>query len=1022
MKDILKHNFENPDAFYRPAPFWSWNSDMNGDEIERQIGDFKSHGFGGAFAHPRLGMICEYLSDDYFRAMERALQSSKENGLKLYLYDENTWPSGLAGGLVPEADSETMGALAKYRICDTSELDFSGDVIFAAEYGSGYELSKNLTDTAPGEWKKYCEKVMVVYEAFPFRSDWNGGFSYTDLTNKKTIELFLKITHEEYYKRFAEDFGTVIPAIFSDEADIYSEGLNTVPYTPNIIKRFKELNGYSLEKNISAVFRNVKADFLDFPAEKIRHDYYYTLHELWIESFVKPISEWCDDHGIAWTGHDVEHQWPQAHMGRISPSVQTTYEFRQWPGLDLLLCDHLRDYPSEFDKIEMAEVRSSANQFAKKRTICEAYGAGGYHSTLDDYKRIGDYLFVNGINFLIPHLSLFSYMGSRKRDCPQSFDRRQPWWDEYTEFNDYFGRASYILSQGKAVQRILLLNPSTTGYLIPAEEAEGFVDHQTSPDCIKNPDMSDFLSVFDMLCREMWDFDIGDEYSVERNAKITGGRLTVGEQTYDTVVVSRDMKNIRLPVAELLIEFMKAGGTVVSTGDAGEYISGSVGCVQTGLLRSSWQTVNGADGLEAFLNIRFEKYIVSDRPWQKGVASIRRVMDDGRVCLFLVNHSMGDFECSVRVRGTCASEWNLFDGSSKGIECVKRGEYITFAVKLARCQSILIMVNDENPIPAALPAAEKVLDMTMDSIVPEKDNMLTLDHCSLEVNGKTFPERYFIETCDELFSEMDLGGDVWTRGIQFHTKFMDENKRFGPESAFKVSYRFNVKKGFVPDCLRAVAERPEVMKLSINSHDVPCSGEKHILGDEFGVFDISEYVTEGENVIALSCEKFDVLCEIEAVFLEGSFSVKMDGGKFVICPPESIGYGSWTSQGLVFYPHAVRYNYSFDVEKIPENAVLSLDKYEAAAVSLTVNGQYVSVIGRNGVKSVRISEFLKKGRNTLSIRVCGSYQNLLGPHLKYEDVMPYDWSLFEKGRKAEAEEYMFCEHGLFSAPVLKVSE
>ena len=88
------------------------------------------------------------------------------------------------------------------------------------------------------------------------------------------------------------------------------------------------------------------------------------------------------------------------------------------------------------------------------------------------------------------------------------------------------------------------MNPSTTGYLIPAEEAEGTIDHKTTLDCCKNPDMTDFLTLMQELCDGQWDFDLGDEYSFERHAHTSGNKLVFGEQTYSIVLISKNMRNI----------------------------------------------------------------------------------------------------------------------------------------------------------------------------------------------------------------------------------------------------------------------------------------------------------------------------------------------------------------------------------------------------------------------------------------------------------------------------------------------
>ena len=100
----MKKEFKNPSSKYRSAPFWSWNGVMNKEELQFQLRDFKAHGIGGAFAHPRVGMVTEYLSDDFFRAFGDCLDCVKAEDMKLYMYDENAWPSGFAGGKTARVD------------------------------------------------------------------------------------------------------------------------------------------------------------------------------------------------------------------------------------------------------------------------------------------------------------------------------------------------------------------------------------------------------------------------------------------------------------------------------------------------------------------------------------------------------------------------------------------------------------------------------------------------------------------------------------------------------------------------------------------------------------------------------------------------------------------------------------------------------------------------------------------------------------------------------------------------------
>lgn len=108
------------------------------------------------------------------------------------------------------------------------------------------------------------------------------------------------------------------------------------------------------------------------------------------------------------------------------------------------------------------ELSSVANQLGRKRTLCEAYGAAGWELRFEDMKRIGDWLYVLGVNTLNEHLSYVSIRGARKRDHPQSFSYHEPWWDAYHIIVSYFSRLSAALSRGEQANKVLMIEPTTT--------------------------------------------------------------------------------------------------------------------------------------------------------------------------------------------------------------------------------------------------------------------------------------------------------------------------------------------------------------------------------------------------------------------------------------------------------------------------------------------------------------------------------------------------------------------------------
>jgi hypothetical protein len=53
---------------------------------------------------------------------------------------------------------------------------------------------------------------------------WFNSQTYANTLDKATIQEFIRVTYEAYEKRFAGDFGGVIPAIFTDEPQFSQKG------------------------------------------------------------------------------------------------------------------------------------------------------------------------------------------------------------------------------------------------------------------------------------------------------------------------------------------------------------------------------------------------------------------------------------------------------------------------------------------------------------------------------------------------------------------------------------------------------------------------------------------------------------------------------------------------------------------------------------------------------------------------------------------------------------------------------
>ena len=100
--------FRSPTCEYRSAPFWAWNCRLEREELLRQADILHEMGFGGYHMHVRSGLATEYLGDEFMNLISDCVNKAKNNKMLAWLYDEDRWPSGFAGGLVTKDEKYRM--------------------------------------------------------------------------------------------------------------------------------------------------------------------------------------------------------------------------------------------------------------------------------------------------------------------------------------------------------------------------------------------------------------------------------------------------------------------------------------------------------------------------------------------------------------------------------------------------------------------------------------------------------------------------------------------------------------------------------------------------------------------------------------------------------------------------------------------------------------------------------------------------------------------------------------------------
>ena len=96
----ISDEFKMPGKNYRSIPFWAWNCKLNKQLMKQQIDCFEEMGFGGFLMHPRYGLDTEYLGKEFMEHVKFCVEYAKSKNMQAWIYDEDRWPSGSAGGMV----------------------------------------------------------------------------------------------------------------------------------------------------------------------------------------------------------------------------------------------------------------------------------------------------------------------------------------------------------------------------------------------------------------------------------------------------------------------------------------------------------------------------------------------------------------------------------------------------------------------------------------------------------------------------------------------------------------------------------------------------------------------------------------------------------------------------------------------------------------------------------------------------------------------------------------------------------
>jgi hypothetical protein len=867
-----------------------------------------------------------------------------------------------------------------------------------------------LEDVTGQPWPAGDEKATYylfdVVHAAP--SSWHGGFTYVDIMRKDVTEKFLDLTLNGYKRAIGREFGLTVPGVFQDEAEIApAGGLEAVNYTPALFQAFQTRWGYDLRPSLVGLFEETGN------WKRVRHDFYATLLDLFIENWAKPYYAYATDNKLVFTGHYWEHEWPRP---RVSPDSLAMAAYAHMPGIDVLMNEFSTATDAQFGNARaVREIRSAANQRGRERTMSETYGAGGWDLTFADQKRIGDWEYALGVNFLNQHLSYATIMGARKRDHPLSFSEHEPWWPYYNTLADYFGRLSVVMSLGQQVNKVLVIEPSTTAWMLysPAAESEDF-----------RTVGADFQAFVHLLEAAHVEYDVVSEKTLQEFGSTSHARLTVGVRSYGLVILPPGLRNLEDTTVDLIRDYLIRDGKILSWVAPPDYVNG-LATEDMRQLQDSfgdrWLNSGPGGGFDKIRQMSPPAISFTGLPPTVRLFHQRREFDGGQLVFLANTEAEAATAGTMILAGGSAEEWDPFTGRVRAYPFVRRGGKVEIAFSLPPAGSLLLCVKDGKAKPPAAAPAPVWEDVPAEgglAVSPLAPNVLTLDYCDLTVAGRTDKDLYFYDAQKKTFQAHGLGGNPWDSAVQYKTNILDLNK-FPADSGYEAVFWFRAAKGDGQDFadLKAVVERPSLFRVFINDKEVQAAAGEWWLDRAFGVYPVGARIVSGKNKITVRAKPFTIHSELEPVYLLGDFRLAGIARGFELRPSAPLAPGDWKAQGWPFYGSGVRYT---KVVTVPEGEsgssyLLRLGPWLGATAEVFVGGQRAGTAAFPP-HEVDLTGLLAPGRNEISVVVYGTLRNTLGP-LHNGQPLGRAWpGSFQKGAKGglpPGSEYSSVGYGLF---------
>ncbi|KAK2047273.1 family 2 glycoside hydrolase [Colletotrichum somersetense] len=1029
--------FKRPTSEYRGCPLWQWNSKLEKKRLLRQIDHLKDMGMGGFHVHVQTGLNTEPNASEVMDRVRDCVEYAQSKGMLAYLWDDDRWPSGVAGGKLVEhyPEQETKHILFTSHPRDSVEIGggcasspaqaFRSELahllarfsITLDEIGR-LQSSRRLRE---GEDAEPGGRVWYAYVETSPPSSWFNGQTYIDIMSTEAMTRFLECTHEFCKKEIGDKFRKTVPCNFTDEPEVTiktqlssPDGIEDVslPWIADLPDTFRETYGDDAD-----LISGIPELLWDLPGDTpslTRYRFHDHVSERFVMSFPDLLGSCRRRNQIVLKGHRIEEPTLHSQTAAHGETMEF-YRTQTLPGITLL--DDRVDYNTA------KQCTSVARQNGFRGAMSEINGYTHSYFTFEGQKGSGDCQAALGITFRVPHLSWVGMAGEGRRHCPASIGYGSPCRKEYSYIEDHFARVGVALTRGKAVTRVGVVNPIESLWLC-------FGANNCGNDEIGRRRKA-FAEFTDWLLHGLVDFDfIAESLLPEQNDGEISVPLKVGHCEYDVIILP-NLRTIRSSTLNVVKEFAAAGGKVIIAGEAPVLVNAQVAPADVDMtIKPSTRVVwSKSVILSAVSESRdLEVNMKGGQPTETLLYQMRQ--DGDEMFLFICNTDRNNpYDTLIKIKG----EWDIeildtFTGETYHQKSKHSSAWTVFEHRFEGCASLLLrlyplMAEDLSFVEiadevASTPAKQQAIELKLEEVILSEPNVLMLDYALYRIDDDPWEDA----TRQQI---LNIDNEIRSR-LHLHRQSSERKQAWNATSSERlpkvyVDLRFEFESQAIIKTASFLAmENPGNARITINGHKllVDEKSSSWWVDEDIRMVPLPKRtIRRGENVIELSMP-FGILTKLERVYLLGSFSVELKNNLPILCERrQSLGWGDIVAQGHPFYAGNVTYRCSFST-KSRSNVTLSVPQFATPVVKVQWGNKSGHVAMQP--RTLDLGE-IEAGKHNIYITAFGYRYNSFG-HVHLQDNVFGCWhDLRRTGGWAWSDEYLLKPTGILEKPSVIVN-